>query len=132
MSAALLIFHLGLFNQAAAQGLTQQPATPMQPGANQGAVQGASGGVTGGIGGAKNGLIDIDKVARLRAYILNAQPKSSAYDEPVHVGGILPEQGVYYYDVPPDYGSTPYRVAVIGGDPVLVDPHTRAIKQLIK
>lgn len=121
------------FAQAAAPG--EQPggvAPGVKPGSNQGAVQGAIQGVTGGINGAQNGLIDSDQAPRLREYILSEHPKSSRYDDPVRVGAVLPDHGVDYYDVPREYGATPYRVAVIAGDPVLVDPQTRAIKQVIK
>ncbi len=85
-----------------------------------------------GIDGAKNGLIDLNKGAGFREFVLRSHPKRAPYDEPVRVGAILPESGVEYHEAPPQYGDTPYRYTVIGGDPVLVDPNTRVIKQVIK
>ena len=47
------------------------------------------------------------------------------------VGGILPETGVIYYDVPATFGATPYRYTVVNGETVLVEPRTRRIVQVI-
>ena len=41
------------------------------------------------------------------------------------------EEGVTYYDVPQRYGETPYRYTVINEQPVLVNPRTRRIMQVI-
>jgi hypothetical protein len=49
----------------------------------------------------------------------------------VKVGDVLPMSGVHYYDVPPDYGNTHYRFTVVDRQPVLVDPLTRRIVQVI-
>ena len=50
----------------------------------------------------------------------------------VIVGGVLPETGVTYYDVPQTYGATPYRYTVVNGATVLVEPRTRRIVQVIE
>ena len=52
--------------------------------------------------------------------------------EPVIVGGILPETGVTYYDVPQTFGVTAYRYTVVNGETVLVDPRSRRIVQVIE
>ncbi len=106
----------------------EKPVPGAEPDATkQSPVHGAIGGVVGGIDGAKNGLIDLDKGVRFREFVLRTHPKSVPYDEPVRVGAVL-EKGLEDYDVPPEYGETPYRYTVIGGDPVPVDPNTRVIK----
>ena len=51
--------------------------------------------------------------------------------ERVVVGGVLPETGVTYYDVPQTFGATPYRYTVMNGSTVLVEPRTRRIVQII-
>ena len=50
----------------------------------------------------------------------------------VVVGGVLPETGVTYYDVPQSFGVTPYRYTVVNGRTVLVEPRTRRIVQVIE
>ena len=51
---------------------------------------------------------------------------------PVVVGGILPEEGVTYYDVPQEYGVRDYRYTVVNNRTVLVDPHTRRIVEVVE
>ena len=48
------------------------------------------------------------------------------------IGVILPEEGVTYYDVPPEYGVREYRYTVVNGRTVLVEPHTRRIVQIVE
>jgi len=50
----------------------------------------------------------------------------------VVVGGVLPEAGVIYYDVPQTFGVTPYRYTVVNGQTVLVEPRTRRIVQVVE
>ena len=52
--------------------------------------------------------------------------------ERVVVGGVLPEAGVTYYDVPQTYGVTTYRYTVVNGRTILVDPHSRRIVQVVE
>ena len=49
----------------------------------------------------------------------------------VVVGGVLPEAGITYYDVPQTYGQTTYRYTVVNGQTVLVEPRTRRIVQVV-
>ena len=49
----------------------------------------------------------------------------------VVVGGVLPEAGITYYDVPQTYGATTYRYTVVNGQTVLVEPRTRRIVQVV-
>jgi hypothetical protein len=50
----------------------------------------------------------------------------------VTVGGVLPDAGITYYDVPQTYGSTPYRYTVVNGQTVLVEPRSRRIVQVVE
>ncbi len=56
---------------------------------------------------------------------------SYAIESPVRVGTILPESGVTYYDVPQQYGATSYRYTVVNDRPILVEPRTRRVMQVI-
>ena len=47
------------------------------------------------------------------------------------VGGTA-EAGVTYYEVPPEYGAREYRYTVVNDRPVLVDPRTRRIVEVVE
>jgi Protein of unknown function (DUF1236) len=54
-----------------------------------------------------------------------------------HLGAIadaaeLPEAGVSYYDVPPEYGVREYRYTIVNDRTVLVDPCTRRIVEIVE
>jgi hypothetical protein len=120
-----------------AQGAMAQGAIPgAAEGAREGArdagpVGGVVGGAVGGAVGAATGLLGIDEGPRFRQYIQREHRRSFRYDEPVRVGAVLPED-VEYYNVPPEYGVTHYRYTVVDDEPVLVDPRTRRIVQIIR
>ena len=44
---------------------------------------------------------------------------------------VLPEQGVTYYEVPAEYHVTGYRYTYVNEHPVLVEPRTRRVVQII-
>jgi hypothetical protein len=70
-----------------------------------------------------------------RHYVLVDQrtPSYEWLEHPnVAVGDVLPYSGVRYYSVPPEYGKTQYRYTVINREPVLVDPYTRRIVQVVR
>lgn len=72
-----------------------------------------------------------EQLPRFRQYIVQERVPSYVVDEPIAVGTILPQVGVTYYDVPEQYGSTPYRYTVVNDRPVLVNPRTRRIMQVV-
>ena len=47
------------------------------------------------------------------------------------VGVVLPESGVTTYDVPEEHHVHGYRYAIVDDTPVLVDPHSRRIVEVI-
>jgi hypothetical protein len=93
-----------------------------------GVVGGAVGAVTGGV----SGLLGADQRPRFRSYVDRENHDSYAYDRPVAVGTVLPGSGVSYYDVPPEYGVSDYRYAIVNGETVLIDPRTHRIVQIVE
>jgi hypothetical protein len=106
-------------------------------GATTGAVTGAIvGGPVGaavgaGAGAIAGGIAD-DTRPRFRTYVSERHVPSYRYDREVRVGADLPASGVTYYEVPREYGVTKYRYTVVNDRPVLVDPHSHRIVQVIE
>ncbi|MCO5130966.1 MAG: DUF1236 domain-containing protein [Xanthobacteraceae bacterium] len=86
---------------------------------------------SGTVGGPYIG-IPREQVSRFREYVVQERIPSYMVDVPVEVGSVLPEIGVTYYDVPQRYGATPYRFTIINEQPVLVNPRTRRIMQVVE
>ena len=104
---------------------------------------GASAGTGGGAGqtmaplgstvGSDSGLTGTNAAA-FRRFVLNDQhvPSYEWLDHPnAAVGDVLPYAGVHYYNVPQEYGTTRYRYTVVNRQPVLVDPTTHQIVQVL-
>ena len=49
----------------------------------------------------------------------------------VVVGDVLPAEGVTFHPVPREYGVTQYQYTVVDNTPVLVDPTTRRIVEVV-
>jgi Protein of unknown function (DUF1236) len=67
-----------------------------------------------------------------REYIVRERVPNYVIPDRVVVGGVLPETGVTYYDVPQRFGATPYRYTVVNGETVLVEPRSRRIVQVVE
>ena len=76
--------------------------------------------------------IAVDRRPAFREYIVRERVPNYTIQDRVIVGGVLPEAGVTYYDVPQTYAVTPYRYTVVNGRTVLVDPRSRRIVQVIE
>jgi hypothetical protein len=76
--------------------------------------------------------IAVDQRPAFREYIVRERVPTYTIPDRVVVGGVLPEAGITYYDVPQTYGSTPYRYTVVNGQTVLVEPRSRRIVQVIE
>jgi hypothetical protein len=76
--------------------------------------------------------IAVDQRPAFRDYVIRERVPNYTIPDRVVVGGVLPETGVTYYDVPQTYGATPYRYTVINGSTVLVEPRSRRIVQVIE
>ena len=75
--------------------------------------------------------IAVDQRPAFREYIARERVPNYTIPDRVIVGGVLPEAGVTYYDVPQTYGVTPYRYTVVNGQTVLIEPRSRRIVQVI-
>ena len=96
-------------------------------------AQGVTVGVAPGPGVAvteSEGIV-VDQRPAFREYVVRERIPNYSIPDRVVVGGVLPETGVTYYDVPQTYGATPYRYTVVNGATVLVEPRTRRIVQVI-
>ena len=90
-------------------------------------------GVAGGgtvVVGEHEGIL-ADQRPAFREYIVRERVPNYTISERVIVGGVLPETGVTYYDVPQTYGSTPYRYTVVNGQTIRVEPRSRRIVQVV-
>jgi hypothetical protein len=92
-------------------------------------VGGAVGAATGTVGG----ILGVDDRPRFREYAVRRQHRSYAYRDRLAVGVVLPETGVEYYDVPPEYHVRGgYRYTIVNDHPVLVEPRSRRIVEIIE
>ena len=97
-----------------------------------GPVGAVVGGVIGGVVGGVTGVLGVDERPRFRSYVVEQRRPSFQYREDVRVGAVLTDDGVTYYDVPPEYGAREYRYTVVNGRTVLVEPRTRRIVEIVE
>jgi Protein of unknown function (DUF1236) len=97
-----------------------------------GPVGAVIGGVVGGVVGGVNGVLGIDQRPRFHSYVAERHYPSYRYNEDVRIGAVLPESGVTYYDVPPEYGVRDYRYTIVNDRTVLVDPRTHRIVEVVE
>lgn len=97
----------------------------------------AQGTITTGLAGSSTVIVGehegiiADQRPAFREYIVRERVPNYTISERVIVGGVLPEAGVTYYDVPQTFGVTPYRYTVVNGQTVLVEPRSRRIVQVV-
>jgi Protein of unknown function (DUF1236) len=75
--------------------------------------------------------IAADQRPAFREYVVRERVPTYTIPDRVVVGGVLPEAGITYYDVPQTYGQTTYRYTVVNGQTVLIEPRTRRIVQVV-
>jgi Protein of unknown function (DUF1236) len=128
----MLLGMLALPMAAQAQGTVR--------GAQEGAAQGERdagpigavvGGTLGAVAGTVGGILGVEDRPRFREYVVRERVPSYRYSDEFRVGAVLPESGVIYYEVPAEYHVTGYRYTYVNDRPVLVDPRTRRIVQII-
>jgi hypothetical protein len=110
-------------------------------GAQEGAAEGGAaagpigaiiGGTVGAATGTVGGILGVDDRPRFREYVVRERVPSYAVHEEVRVGAVLPPSGVTYYQVPTEYHVAPsYRYTVVNEHPVIVEPRTRRIVEVI-
>ncbi|GAC1336170.1 MAG: hypothetical protein NVSMB26_22290 [Beijerinckiaceae bacterium] len=97
-----------------------------------GAVGGPVGAAAGAATGAAVGGLTGPNRTRFRDYAIREHRVNSyRYKEKLHAGVVLPEAGVTYYDVPAEYGVRDYRYTIVNDTPVLVEPRTRRVIEVI-
>lgn len=78
-------------------------------------------------------ILQRDMRPRFNEYVVHERVPSYTYDENVVVGAELPSAGVTYYEVPSQYHVAPrYRYTVVNKHPVIVDPSTRRIVEVVE
>lgn len=92
------------------------------------------GGAVGAAAGTVGGILGVEDRPRFREYVVREHQPSFRYRDELRIGTILPEQEhVAFYAVPPEYHvRVDYRYAVVNDRPVIVDPRTRRIVEIIE
>ena len=134
LAAATLAAMIAMPLAAQAQGTVRGAAEGADAGARAaGPVGAVVGGTVGAVAGTVNGFLGIDDRPRFREYVVHERVPSYTYREPVQVGVVLPDEGVTYYEVPERFHVRGhYRYTVINGQPVLVEPSTRRVVEVIR
>jgi len=120
------------------------PMTAQAQGTVRGAEEGAAaggraagplgaivGGTIGAATGTVGGILGVEYRPRFREYVIRERQPSYRYSEELRVGVVLPESGVTYYEVPAEYQVSGYRYTYVNERPVLVEPRTRRIVEII-
>jgi hypothetical protein len=130
MPAPLLAKELTMRNRLfAIAAIAGAIAAPIAAQAQTTITTGVAGGGTVVIG--EHEGIAVDQRPAFREYIVRERVPDYTISERVVVGGVLPESGVTYYDVPQSFGMTPYRYTVVNGRTILVEPRSRRIVQVV-
>jgi Protein of unknown function (DUF1236)/Glycine zipper len=135
MSKKILLAGAVLASLAPAAAFAQSggAAAGAATGAVGGAIVGGPvGAAVGGVTGAIVGGIADQQQPEFRTYVTTQKVPSYTYKEEVRVGSVLPESGVTYYEVPAQYKVKGYRYTVVNNTPVLVEPSSRKIVQVIR
>ena len=128
--SVVVVIPLSAFAQGGVPGGVERGAREGERAA--GPVGGIVGGTIGGVVGGVTGILGVDQRPRFHRYVVEEHRPSYRYEDDVRVGAVLPEAGVTYYEVPPEYGVREYRYTVVNDRPVLVDPRTRRIVEVVK
>jgi uncharacterized protein DUF1236 len=134
------------FLAIAAATIAALPVTAHAQGAIRGAEEGAVagdraagpvgaivGGTVGAAAGTVEAILGVEDRPRFREYVARERRPSYRFREEVRVGAVLPAQGVTLYEVPSEYHIKPgYRYAVVNDRPVIVEPRSRRIVEIIE
>jgi Protein of unknown function (DUF1236) len=118
---------------AYAQGTLRGAEEGAAAGGNAGGPIGAIvGGAIGAATGTVAGVLGVEDRPRFREYAVRERRPSYRYHEDLRVGVVLPQEGVTYYDVPPEYHAPPgYRYTYVNEHPVLVERRTGRIVEIL-
>ena len=126
-SGTLIVGALALALAASAAPALSQTS----PAGTGGGAGGESGSSSAQRGQQRNGIPEAMR-PRFREYVVREARPSFAYSGQVVVGAELPAAGVTYYDVPTEYGVSDYRYTIVNDRPVLVEPRSRRVIQVIE
>jgi hypothetical protein len=131
--ATALLSALMLPGAAQAQGTVRGAEEGADAGGQAAGPVGAFvGGIVGAATGTVGGILGVDDRPRFREYATRDRRPSDRYSEDLRLGAVLPESGITYYDVPPDYNAPGYRYAYVNDRLVLVDPRTHRVVEIIE
>jgi hypothetical protein len=108
------------------------PALSQSPAGTGGGAGGESGSSGAMPRQQRNPMISSELRPRFREYVVREARPSFSFSGPVVVGAELPSAGVAYYDIPAEYGVRDYRYTIVNDRPVLVDPGSRRIVEVIE
>jgi hypothetical protein len=116
---------------AQAQGTIRGAEEGAYEGGRAGGPLGAIlGGALGAATGTVEGILGEDR-PRFREYAVRERRPSYRYEQDLRIGAVLPEQGITYYEVSPDYNARGYYYTYVNERPVLVDRRTRRIVEIL-
>ena len=97
-----------------------------------GPVGGVVGGAVGAVTGTVGGILGVDDRPRFRSYVEEEHVRSYDYAEPVRAGVVLPDD--YTYQEVPErfHAKRGYRYVVINHHPVIVEPRTRRVVEVVE
>lgn len=91
------------------------------------------GGAVGAAAGTVGGILGVEERPRFREYVIREHRPSFRYRGEVRIGTVLPARGVTLYEVPREYVVRPgYRYAVVNDVPVIVEPRSRRVVEIIE
>jgi hypothetical protein len=130
--STMLLALLALPVAAQAQGTVRGAQEGARQGERDGGPLGAVLGATvGAVAGTVGGILGVEDRPRFHDYVVRERHPSYRYDNDFRVGAVLPDSGVTYYDVPPEYHVSAYRYSYVNDHAVLVDPRTHRIVQIV-
>jgi hypothetical protein len=131
--STVLLATLALPLTAQAQGTVRGAEEGARDGGRAAGPAGAVvGGAVGAAAGTVGGILGVEERPRFREYVQKEHRRSYKYDRDVVVGAELPSTGITYYEVPAEYGVKEYRYTVVNDRPVLVDPRSHKIVEVIE
>jgi hypothetical protein len=129
-ATAMAALPLAAHAQGALRGAEEGAAAGENAAGPVGAVVGAP---VGAAVGTAEAILGVEDRPRFREYVVHEHRPSYRVREDVRVGMVLPEQGVTLYEVPREYRVKPgYRYAVVNDRPVIVEPRSRRIVEIIE
>jgi Protein of unknown function (DUF1236) len=111
--------------------LLATPALCQSPAGTGGGAGGESGSSGAMLAQQRNPVMARELRPRFREYAIREARPSYRFSGQVVVGAELPSAEVTYYEVPAEYGVRDYRYTIVNEHPVLVDPGSHRIVEVI-